>query len=641
MSTAPARRAVAAVLAAVTLGAGLTACSPAEPEPAPVVAALAEALAAGTAEGVAWEAPGAAEPQVEAIFAEVGGVTRHVDVAAVGEPYTDGDERLVDAELDWRWDLGAEDWAYPSEVTLVLDEEAEAWEVRWRRTVVAPELAEAAGLTTAQTPAERGDILGPDGRPIVVATPVLRVGIDKVALPDPEAQRISAQAVAALAGWEDPAAFAEQVLAAGPRAFVEAITVREGGVDLVALEEIPGATALPDELPLAPTAEFARPLLGRAGPATAEIVEETEGAVEAGELTGLSGLQRTFDELLRGQAGTALYAVDATGERTPVAEAAPQPGDDLVLTLDVDLQGAAESLLAEVPTPAGLVALRPSTGAVLVAASGPAGGGLSTATTGQYAPGSTFKVVSTLALLRAGLGAQDPVDCPPSATVDGYPFENYPEYPTDLETTVPLSVAFAHSCNTAFATEAERISAADVAAAAEALGLGPAAERAWPAFFGSVPTDVGTTAHAAALIGQGQVLASPLAMATIAASVAAGHAVHPVLLAGPDDVAETAGPEADVAEPTAPLSAAEAETLRALMRGVVEGGTGAALADVPGEPVFAKTGTAEHGAGAAYRLDAWTVAIQGDLAVAVLVEGGGTGAEAAIPIVEAFLRGLA
>lgn len=635
MRGAPARRAVAAVLAATTLGAGLAACSPAEPEAAPVVADLAAALAAGTPEGVAWEAPGTAEAQVEAVFAEVGDVPRHVDVATVGEPYTEGDERLVDAELAWRWDLGAEDWAYPSEVTLVLDEEADAWTVRWRRTVVAPELAEAVGLAAGHTPAERGDVLGADGRPIVVATPVLRVGIDKVALADPEAQRTSAEAVATLVGWEDPAAFAEQVLAAGPRAFVEAITVREGVVDLAALDAIPGATALPDELPLAPTAEFARPLLGRAGPATAEIVEETEGAVRAGELTGLSGLQRTFDELLRGQAGTALYAVDATGERTPVAQAAPQPGEDLVLTLDVDLQGAAESLLAGVPTPAALVALRPSTGAVLAAASGPAGGGLSTATTGQYAPGSTFKVVSTLALLRAGLGPQDEVSCPPTATVDGYEFENYPEYPAELETAVPLSVAFAHSCNTSFVTEEGRLGPADVAAAGEALGLGTAPERAWPAFFGSVPTDVDTTAHAAALIGQGEVLASPLAMATVAASVAAGHAVRPVLLAGPEDVAEA--PEA--AEPAAPLSAAEAETLRTLMRGVVEDGTAAALADVPGEPVLAKTGTAEHGAGADYRLDAWTVAVQGDLAVAVLVEGGGTGAEAAVPIVEAFLRG--
>ena len=93
------------------------------------------------------------------------------------------------------------------------------------------------------------------------------------------------------------------------------------------------------------------------------------------------------------------------------------------------------------------------------------------------------------------------------------------------------------------------------------------------------------TGAAADMIGQGTVLASPFAMATVAASVAAGRAVLPVLL--PEHEVEQMAPEV-------PLTAAEAGTLRGLMRAVVTTGSGRFLLDVPGE-IGAKTGTAEYG----------------------------------------------
>src|SRR5699024_5752151 len=115
---------------------------------------------------------------------------------------------------------------------------------------------------------------------------------------------------------------------------------------------------------------------------------------------------------------------------------------------------------------------------------------------------------------------------------------------------------------------------------------------------------------AAALIGQGRLLASPLAMATVAASVQAGGAVVPYLVEG-----TTAN--ADVADP---LTDAEAETLRDFMRAVVTEGTAPFLQSVPGEDVRAKTGTAEHGADPdAADPHAWMIAAQGDLAVAVFI----------------------
>jgi len=87
------------------------------------------------------------------------------------------------------------------------------------------------------------------------------------------------------------------------------------------------------------------------------------------------------------------------------------------------------------------------------------------------------------------------------------------------------------------------------------------------------------------------------------------------------------------------LNAASVEALRAMMREVVTAGTATALADVPGGPVFAKTGTAEYDNNPAHT-HAWTVGWQGDIAFAVFVEKGGASSATAVPIVESFLRAL-
>jgi cell division protein FtsI/penicillin-binding protein 2 len=122
-------------------------------------------------------------------------------------------------------------------------------------------------------------------------------------------------------------------------------------------------------------------------------------------------------------------------------------------------------------------------------------------------------------------------------------------------------------------------------------------------------------------------------MATVAASVAAGETVVPRLVLEPQTAPE--------AEPEQPLSGAEAEQLAALMRGVVTDGSGSFLADVPGPPVGAKTGTAEYGTETPLRTHVWMIAAQGDLGVAVMVADGESGSQTAGPLLEAFLRGAA
>jgi cell division protein FtsI/penicillin-binding protein 2 len=124
-------------------------------------------------------------------------------------------------------------------------------------------------------------------------------------------------------------------------------------------------------------------------------------------------------------------------------------------------------------------------------------------------------------------------------------------------------------------------------------------------------------------------------MATVAASVAAGHTVTPVLVR-PEGATEA------VASSSAPaLTADEADALRGLMRAVVTEGGAAFLQDVPAPEVYAKTGTAQYSSGDGLANHAWMIAIHGDLAVAVFVETGDYGSTTAGPLLEQFLRAAA
>ena len=201
-----------------------------------------------------------------------------------------------------------------------------------------------------------------------------------------------------------------KVAAAGEKAFVEAITIRDGdpAYDVAALAALPGVNDVADTLPLAPTRSFARPILGTVGPATAEIIEKSDGAVVAGDLAGLSGLAAAVRRAAARAAGPHDHrgAAPTAPRRGSCTRSSPRPARRCTTTLDVGLQEAAESVRRRRSRPASaVVAIRPSTGDVLAAASGAGGEGMSTATLGQFAPGSTFKVASALALLRSGLTA--------------------------------------------------------------------------------------------------------------------------------------------------------------------------------------------------------------------------------------------
>mgnify|MGYP006196804617 CR=1 FL=1 len=195
------------------------------------------------------------------------------------------------------------------------------------------------------------------------------------------------------------------------------------GSEAASLPGIKGAHQVAADIPLAPTRTFAAALLGKVGPVTAEMVKKDPKAYQSGDVAGLTGLQARYDEQLRGDEGRTVHVVPAADDlaRRTVFESPTTNGENLALTLDPRLQSLAERILAPVGPAAALVAIRPSDGAILAAADGPGNGGQNLATFGKFAPGSTFKIATSLALLRAGLTPDTNVQCTPTVTVDGKP----------------------------------------------------------------------------------------------------------------------------------------------------------------------------------------------------------------------------
>lgn len=534
-------------------------------------------------------------------------------------------------EVTWILTGGAE-WSYRTEVPVV--RRGERWLVVWSDQVLHPALAEGRVLRASRTLPPRAEILGTGGSVLVTDRRVVQIGIEPSRVKD---LPTTVGAIEQLLGI-DGAALRARVTKAKGSTFVDVITLRdEVYTPLRArLLPIPGVVFKQTRLPLAPTATFARALIGSVGQATKEIIDAAKGRVQAGDLAGTSGLQARYDEQLAGRAGITVSQVlpGSDAALPPVLNRAAEPGTPLRTTIDPVVQQAAEQALLVAARPSALVAVRPSTGEVLaVANGGPGAAGFNRAMLGQYPPGSTFKVASALALLTAGVTPETPLACPPTVTVAGKVFRNAEG---EVLGTIPFRSAFAHSCNTAFVGSAGAVDAKALTEAGAALGLGRddglgLEPLGTAAFGGDVPVDDDPVQHAAQLIGQGKVLVSPLAVARMSAAVAAGRLL-PARLVLRDGEQPVAG---------APLPAAADAALRSMMREVVTAGTGTAVKALPGEPVSGKTGTAEFGGGTPPATHAWFTGYRGDLAFAVVVEGGGFGGRVAAPLAADFLRTVA
>lgn len=551
------------------------------------------------------------------------------------EPEVDGDLALV--PLHFTWLLPAGVWEYDTTVTFNRDEEG-VWQPSLNPSIVHPELNQSVRLAQLVDQAPRQQIHSAGGDPLTAELPVMELGLDRGAVGEDQVES-SARAIAEAVDV-DPEPFIAAATGAGPRAFVTALVVRGNGPEQIPAEfdEIVGAAAHPNSRILTTPRGFAEELLGTVGEATAEQIEGSDGRIGPGQEVGRGGLQERYEQQLGGTPGARVLLVGSDSGKPigePLFEVPPRDGEPLTLTLDHDLQERAEATVDQVDPAAAIAVLRPSTGEVLALANNPAADGAQLANTGRFPPGSTFKIVTALALLRTGMSPDSPLDCPATLSVDGREFTNYSDYPAEHLGPVTLAEAIKYSCNTALIGAHEQLSGEQLQQAAASLGLGVDHDLGFPVLFGSVPLPESQVDLSAAMIGQGQVEATPLTMAAVAASVQQGRTVIPQLIAEPtpDQTPDDQSPAGTA--PVAPLTPVEAGQLQELMAGVVDGGSAADLAPVA---KGAKTGTAEYGTEVPPRTHAWMIAYGDDLAVAAFVADGESGSATAGPLVAALLE---
>lgn len=329
-----------------------------------------------------------------------------------------------------------------------------------------------------------------------------------------------------------------------------------------------------------------------------------------------TGLERIHERRLVGRpASTLLFG------RRVIRKVAQRRGRSVHTTIRLGLTRAAQNALGD--RVGGVAVIRPRDGAVLALA------GL--AVSAPQPPGSTFKIITLAAALQNGVtspGASFPVRT--AATLSGVRLENAGGEPCGGS----LATSFAKSCNSVFAPLGAELGARRLLAASERFGFNevprvPAAKES------VVPRDLeDAIAVGSAAIGQERLVATPLQMASVAATIAnRGVRVRPRVVREDPIVRRRV------------VGGKVARTVRDMMVGVVRGGTGRAAA-LPGVTVAGKTGTAELSATGGRQdpsnTTAWFVAFapaqQPRVAVAVMLSRAGHGGETAAPVARRVLR---
>ena len=443
--------------------------------------------------------------------------------------------------------------------------------------------------------------------------------------------------------------------------------------------ELPGFSFIDSEVRTYPYGSLAAHLLGYVG----------RGQVDRGpggktyrfldfEMRGRAGVEDYYDSFLRGMSGEKTLTVDARGyvrESVTVIEA--KRGPDLEMTLDVDIQAAAEEQLRGCR--GACVVMDPRTGAVLALASAPGFDPndfvpvlrhevydrlaqdpekplLNRASGGTYAPGSTFKPITALAGLDAGLSGTAPYECIGHFTCGEMRIRcarSWGHGSMDVKTSLR------DSCNSYFCNFGMAMGTNALITAARAFGLGSRTgidlgqdsagivpDGAWKQERRNERWYPGDLAQMS--LGQGMLLVSPLQMARVAGALGTGRLVTPHLKAG---LAAGSDP--------VPFSAKSFKTVREGMRMVVHGGTGRKGAEGVNAWVIGKTGTAEVGRGERRRKNTWFIAYaepcarnaDGEqvrldavppespcVAVAMVIENGESGGGTTAPKVCAVLR---
>lgn len=519
-------------------------------------------------------------------------------------------------------------------------------------------------------PAPRGVIYDRRGRPLVTNRAAFTVSVLPMEVRDP----------ARLADALAPALAMERTeilsrLETGRRRPFEPVPLRRdvGKTVVMTIEEnrldLPGVV-----IEAEPVREYLQK--GFAAHALGYLGEITEGELRAksryrgGDLIGKTGVERTYDDELRGERGRLRVEVDAAGRPIRVlSRQQAHPGRSLVVNLDASLQSVAESQLGG--RTGAIVAMDPRTGEVLIFVSGPTydpslfSGGISPAdwkrltgdrrlpllnraAEGTYEPGSVFKIVTGLAALSEGVTRRNSLyECTGSLVLGRWIFRDLAAYGT-----VNFIRGVQVSCNVMFWHLGRALGGDRLARYATGLGLGQPTGIDLPAeAAGFIPSPEwkqralkepwypGDTLNMS--IGQGFVLTTPLQIARMVSAVAnGGTLVRPVLarrILAPDGTAvRSFGVERTPAPLTLPPDALR--TLRDGLQAVVDGGTGRAAA-VPGLSIAGKTGSSENPRGIPH---AWFVGYapvdRPALVVVVFVEHGRRGGLVAAPIARAIFE---
>lgn len=573
---------VAALVTVAAVVASLGACTPKPNGPEPTAEKFFAALATGDTAAAAELSDKPADARAALNEAWAGLQALKLDAQILGSKYAE-DTGSVTYRYTWHLPKNRT-WTYDGQLNLVRDEGR--WEVRWSATGLHPRLGEHQTFALRADPARRASVNERGGTDVLVPGNLYHYALD--AKSAGAALMSTARAVVdALRPFDntlDPQRLAEQ--ASSSKDALSLITLRQSDHDRVAgaIGTLPGVVVTP-QAELLPTDDtFAR-----------DIVSQVKSAV--------------VDEL-DGQAGWRVVTVNQNGADVDVLNEVPgAPAPSVTISLDRSVQNAAQGAVNTTGKKAMIVVIKPSTGEILAVAQNAAAdteGPL--ATTGLYPPGSTFKIITAGAAIDRDMATPNTLlGCPGVMDIGHRTVPNYGGF--DLGT-VPMSRAFASSCNTTFAELASRMPPRGLTMAAAQYGIGPDYQiEGISTVSGSVPPTVNLAERTEDGFGQGKVLVSPFGMAMAAATVAAGKTPVPQLIEGRP---------ATVTGDRTPITPKMLDGLRPMMRLVVTNGTAKDL-DGAGD-IRGKTGEAEFEGGS----HSWFAGYRGDMAFAALIVGGGS-----------------
>jgi len=502
--------------------------------------------------------------------------------------------------VTWQWGAGP-GWAYSDSLDLSQNSGGQ-WQVMWVPSMFTPMLSRGQVFGRTVAPSPLPNVVGADGHVLFGPSKVVSVVVSAQNAGD--LNSVAGTLAGSLSQF-DPTITAQSITAGASAAGTAGYTVarlRDSDYQQVkpVIHDLPGVTF----------------------PSETELV-----AYQRGFGAALVPIVRTLTQNAATEAGgVTVYVKNADGTKgRTLFNSQPSTAQPIMVTLDAATQQAAEAALATVPQQAMAVLIQPSTGHILaIAANSAAIAAGDSPLTGRYPPGSTFKIVTaTAAFQGTNLTPATPQPCPGTTTIEGTVIHNEDNF--DLGT-VPLTSAFAHSCNTTFSQIAVGLPPQALPNTAKQFGIGVDYDvPGITTVTGSVAVDQDTYARASAGFGQGKDVVTPFGMALMAATAAHGSTPLPVLLAGQTTKSNT---------PARTLSGPVLTSLQQIMRAVVTDGTAKQLAAVT-PPVYGKTGTAQFGD--ATQSHGWFAGYQGDVAFAFLLVAAGSSTPA-VNVAGAFFK---